>query len=49
MYMYVCIIYLIHLTCLQEIRESLGLEALPGMHCNSFILSISRDAPSLFD
>ena len=25
------------------------LEALPGMHCNSLILSISRDAPSLFD
>jgi hypothetical protein len=23
------------------------LEALPGMHCNSLILSISRDAPSL--
>ena len=25
------------------------LEALPGIHCNSLILSISRDAPSLFD
>jgi hypothetical protein len=25
------------------------LEARPGMHCNSLILSISRDAASLFD
>jgi hypothetical protein len=30
-------------------RSQRRLEALPGMHCNSLILSISRDAPSLFD
>jgi hypothetical protein len=33
----------------KDVSTQRRLEALPGMHCNSLILSIFRDAPSLFD